>query len=151
MTISADPANTLPSVVRYENFNTVITFSSSDANDVISSCRGVKNFTDSNVIVANGATTVTISGQHRTGFGADSVKYVEKGSSDLLQTPTIIYDIGSTPPNKDVFEVNQDTTPGITRTYTVTVTHTLGSSVFNFSQFVRNDVTVAYNFLQDYY
>lgn len=151
MTISASPASVLPSVIRYENFSTTITFSSSDANDVITSCKCVKNFSDNNVIVANGTTSVTISGQHRTGFPSDVVKYVEKGSSDKLQTPTIIYDIGSTPKNKDVYEVNQDPTPGITRTYTVTVNHTLGSDQFNFSQYVRNDVTVAYHFLQDYY
>jgi hypothetical protein len=151
VTISSDPASTLPSVIRYETFNTTITFSSSDANDVITSCKCVKNFSDNNVIVSNGATSVTISGQHRTGFPSDVVKYVEKNSSDQLQTPTIIYDIGSTPANKAVYEVNQDPTPGITRTYTVTVTHTLGSDTFNYSQYVRNDVTVAYNFLQDYY
>ena len=103
------------------------------------------------MFVANGTTSVTIYGEHHTGFPGDTVKYVEKGSSDLLQTPTIIYNIGDTPPNKDVYEVNQDPTPGITRTYTVTVNYTTGSTKFDFSQYVRNDVTVAYHFLQDYY
>lgn len=151
MTISSSPANTLPEVDRYQYFSTTISFSSSDANVSITSAKCVKNFVDANVVVSNGTSSVTISGAHWTGFNSDEVKYVEKGSSDLLQTPTVLNSIGNTPPNKDVYEVNQDPTEGITRTYTVTVTYTGGSSNFNYSQYVRNDVTVGYNFLRNYY
>lgn len=151
MTITSNPANTLPSVIRYEDFSVTISYSSSDANVTITSAKCVKNFVDANVYVANGTNSVTISHQHWTGFQQDEVKYVEKGSSDLLQVPTILNNIGDTPPNKDVYEVNQDPTEGIYRTYTVTVNYTGGSQQFDYSQYVRNDVTVGYNFLRNYY
>lgn len=150
MSIIASPATTLNSVVRYETFSQTITFSA-DALEVIISANCVKNFTDSEVIVANGVFSVTISGKHTTAFGQDEIKYVDKGSSDLLQTPTVKTKFDEVPPDKDLFEVNQDPSEGITRTYTVVVTHSAGSNTFTFSQFVDNDVTVGYNFLQDYY
>lgn len=150
MTINSSPVSSLSSVVRYETFSETISFSG-DALEIFLSANGVKNFVDGNVYVTNGVSSVTISGKHVTGFAQDEVKYVEKGSSDRLQTPTVVYNIADTPPNKDVYEVNQDPTEGITRTYTVTVVYDTGSQEFTFSQYVRNDVTVGYNFLKDYY
>ncbi len=150
MPIIASPASVLTSVKRYQTFTETITFSA-DAGEVISSANCVKGFVDSEVLVTNGVSTVVISGKHTTAFGQDEVKYVEKGSSDKLQTPSVVYKFSDVPANKDLFEVNQDPSEGITRTYTVNVTHSAGSNTFVFSQFVDNDVSAGYNFLQDYY
>lgn len=150
MSIIASPANTLNSVVRFATFSQTISFTG-DASEVITSANCVKNFVDANVVIANGTSTVTISGKHTTAFQNDEVRYVEKGSSDILQTPTIVYNFSDVPPDKDLFQVNQDPSEGVTRTYTVVVTHSAGSNTFTFSQFVDNDVTAGYNFLQEYY
>lgn len=150
MGIIASPADTLNSVVRFQTFSQTITFSA-DALEVITSAKCVKNFVDADVLVANGISTVTISGKHTTAFENDEVKYVEKGSSDKLQAPTIVDNFSDVPSNKDIFEVNQDPSEGVTRTYTVVVTHSMGSNTFTFSQFVDNDVTAGYNFLRSYY
>lgn len=154
MTITSTPSTSLPSVVRYENFNVVVTFAGTDMQGnpaIISSANCVKNFVDSEVLVANGISSVTISGRHTTAFANDEVKYVEKGSSDILQTPVIVDNFFEVPPDKDLFEVNQDPSPGVTRTYTFYVTSNIGSEEITLSQFVDNDVTAGYNFLTGYY
>lgn len=150
MSIIAYPSVDLTPVVRNENFSQTITFTA-DALEVISSANCVKNFVDSSITVANGVSTVVISGEHTTAFLADEVKFVEKGSSDLLQEPSVLNNFADVPADKDLFEVNQDPSEGKTRTYTVTVTHSAGSNTFVFSQFVDNDVTVGYNFLRNYF
>lgn len=163
MTITSSPESVLPAVVRFETFNTTITFSASSEGidpetgdpivieGTVFSANCVKNFVDEEILVANGVSSVTISGKHTTAFALDEVKYVEKGSSDKLQIPSIVYNFIDVPPDKDLFEVNQDPADGVTRTYTVDVSTSVGAQTFVFSQFVDNDVTVGYNFLQDYY
>lgn len=150
MSIIANPLSELTSVIRSGTFSQTISFTG-DASETISSANGVKNFTDANVFVSNSTSSVTISGNHTTAFTQDEIKYVDKGSSDLLQTPTVITRFDQVPLNKDLFQVNQDPSSGITRTYTVVVTHSLGVNTFTFSQVVNNDVTTGYNFLQEYY
>ena len=150
MSIIASPSSVLNPVVRNETFSQTITFTA-DALEVITSANCVKNFVDSSVVVANGVFTVVINGKHDTAFNSDEIKYVEKGSSDILQEPTILNNVSLVPPDKDLYEFNQDPSEGKIRTYTVTVTHSAGSNVFTFSQFVDNDVTLGYNFLQDYF
>lgn len=162
MTITASPASVLPSVSRFETFSTTITFTDSvttvdpitnvatTVTGTILSANCVKNFVDDNIVVANG-TSITISGIHKTAFSADEVRYVEKGSSDLLQTPTVLYNISDTPPNKDLYYLSQDPADFVVRTYDVNVVSTLGTANLQFTQTVVNDVTVAYNFLRNYF
>lgn len=163
MTITASPESVLPSVSRFNTFSTTITFTdtvttvdpvtnvSTTVTGTILSANCVKNFIDSDVVVANGTSSVTISGIHKTAFSADEVRYVEKGSSDLLQTPTILYNISDVPPNKDLYYLSQDPADFVIRTYTVNVISTLGSANLEFTQTVINDVTIAYNFLRNYF
>jgi hypothetical protein len=150
LTITASPASVLSSVIRDQTFSRTITFSAT-AGETIFSANCVKNFVDSNVTIANGVSSVVISGKHITAFDADEIKYVDKGSSDRLQTPVVSNKFADVPANKDLFEVNQDPSASKTRTYTVTVVHSAGVNTFNFSQLITNGVTVGYNFLKDYY
>jgi len=163
VTINSTPVSTLPAVSRFANFSTTITFTaSSEGVDPVTfepitiagsvfSANCVKNFVDNEILIANGSSSVTISGRHTTAFASDEVKYVERGSSDILQTPVIVYNFVDVPPDKDIYEANQDPSNGVTRTYTVEVNSSEGPATFTFTQMVLNDVTVAYNFLRDYY
>ena len=163
MTIIATPASALSSVSRFDTFSTTITFEDTvtTVNPItgipvvttgtILSANCVKNFVDADIVVANGISSVTISGIHKTAFEADEVRYVQKGSSDKLETPTILYNISDVPPNKDLFYLNQDPKDSVTRTYTVKVVSTLGSADLDFTQVVVNNTDVAYNFLRNYF
>lgn len=163
MTITASPSSVLPSVSRFNTFSATVTFTdtsttvdpltgiSTTITGTILSANCIKNFTDSDVLVANGVSSVTINGIHKTAFSADEVRYVEKGSSDKLQIPTIVYNISDVPPNKDLYYMNQDPADYVIRTYTVNVVSTLNSASLTVTQTVVNDVTVGYNFLRNYF
>lgn len=149
MTVTASPL-ILVTVDRYQPFSATISLIAS-AGEIITSVNFFKNFSDPEVILSNSTSTLTVSGRHTTAFDVDEIIYVEKGSSDKLQTPNTQNSFSDVPPNKDLIEVNQDSSDNNTRTYTAIVSHSGGSNTFIFTQTVRNDVTSAMNFLKDYY
>jgi hypothetical protein len=51
--------------------------------------------------------TIRIQGTYLDPFD-DIFRYVEKGSSDKLETPTTVVGVSNLPPNKDYFDLNQD-------------------------------------------
>lgn len=148
MTITVSPL-ILPTVERYQTFSTTISLAVDVG--IITSVVFDKNFVDSEIAISNSTSSLTISGKHTTAFNGDEVIYVEKGSSDKLQTPSVVTNFSSVPLNKDVIEVNQDPSESKTRTYTAIINHTGGSNTFTLTQTIDNDVTSAKNFLEDYY
>lgn len=163
MTITSSPESVLPTVSRFETFSTTVTISaSSESFDPVSntivispgevySVNCVPNFLDVEIVIANGTSSFTVGGMHTTAFSADEVKYVEKGSSDILETPTVINNFADVPLNKDIFEANQDPSEKTIRTYTVYVNSSVGSANLTYTQTVENDVTAGYNFLRNYF
>jgi len=149
LTVTASPL-VLVTVDRYETFSDTITISAS-AGEIITSVTFSKNFTDSEVLLTNSTSVLTVTGRHTTAFAGDEIIYVEKGSSDKLQTPSTQNNFSSVPPNKDLVEENQDDSDNKVRTYTAIVYHSAGSNTFTFTQTVNNDVTSAMNFLKSYY
>ena len=149
MTVTASPL-VLVTVERYQPFSATITLTAS-AGEIITSVNFFKNFSDPDIILSNSIPILSVTGKHTTAFGSDEVIYVERGSSDRLQTPTTQNNYSSVPPDKDLIEVNQDDSTNKIRTYTAIVTHSGGSNTFIFTQTVKNDVTSAMNFLKDYY
>lgn len=149
MTVTASPL-VLVTVERFESFSATITLTAS-AGEIITSVNFFKNFSDSEIVLSNSISTLSVTGKHTTAFGPDEVIYVEKESSDKLQIPTTQNSYSSVPPDKDLIEVNQDDSTDNIRTYTAIVTHSGGSNTFIFTQTVKNDVTSAMNFLKGYY
>ena len=149
MTVTASPL-ILTTVERYQTFTSTVSLTA-DAGEIITSVSCVKNFTDPEINVTNGTSSIVISGKHTTAFDGDEVIYVEKGSSDKIQTPSVVTNFSTVPENKDLIEVNQDPSESKTRTYTATVNHSAGSNTFIITQTVDNDITSAKNFLEDYY
>jgi hypothetical protein len=111
-------------------------------NSVVISGTGV----DSGITI-NGA---TISGQYNAAFN-EQVHYVTKGSSDLLETPTIVSGTGNVPPNKDIIKFVTDNSSFKTKSYTVTVTYnTNQTETFTVSQKVNNDMNGFVRWLTGY-
>lgn len=65
-----------------------------------------------------------IEGEYTSQFN-EEVHYVSKGSSDLLETPTVVTGIENVPPNKDIIKFTTDTTISVEKTYEVIVTYKL--------------------------
>lgn len=148
MTVTVSPL-ILPTVERYQTFSSTISLSVDVG--VITSVTFDKDFVDPEITISNSTSTLTVSGKHTTAFEGDEVIYVTKGSSDKIETPSIVTNFASVPADKDLIEVNQDPSESKTRTYTAIINHSGGSNTFILTQTVDNDVSSAKNFLEDYY
>ena len=86
-----------------------------------------------------------------SGF-SDNAVYVSKGSSNKKETPTVVNSLDALPPNKDLYEFNQDSTASITVTYTIDVEYE--SEVIDtetIDHVVKNSPTLGYNILTSYF
>jgi hypothetical protein len=145
ITLSPLPATGLTAVTRDTNFTQTVTATGGlgeTVNSVVISGTGV----DSGITL-NGA---TISGQYNAAFN-EQVYYVTKGSSDLLETPTIVNGTGNVPPNKDIIKFVTDNSAFKTKSYTVTVTYnTSQTQTFTLTQQVNNDMNGFVSWLTGY-
>jgi hypothetical protein len=82
----------------------------------------------------------------------DLFTYVERGSSNLLETPTTVRGTSKLPPDKDFYNLNQDTRDRITRTYTITVTYDGGATEdFTVTHDIVNTLEAIRSFVASYY
>jgi hypothetical protein len=106
---------------------------------------------DTNVTITTTNSSFTFSGKYVAGF-IDTIKYVEKGSSDLAQTPTVLNSLYNVPANKDLFYILGDSRQSITINYTVNAVFSNSSyNTFNITRTVNNDGISVYNFLTNYF
>ena len=72
------------------------------------------------LVITPGSTSVSITGSIEDPF-IDEFKYVEQGESDKSSTPVTVQRLVNMPPDKVMFDLNQDNTSYTTETFTVTV------------------------------
>ena len=116
--------------------------------ETVSSVTGVLVGTplEPNITITSGVTSVTISGQHLNTF-TDVFTYTEPGVSDLEATPTQATGRGNMPPDKNLFNLNQDTRQSQTRTYLLTVN---GATTLEVTQTVENPLSAMTSFMANY-
>ena len=78
-------------------------------------------------------------------------KQIEKGSSDLAGSPTTVIGLDNLPSNKLFYNLNQDATASVTKSYTVTVTHSGGTQNFTVTQVVNNELESIRSAVASYY
>ena len=76
--------------------------------------------TQPDLVITPGSTSVSITGSIEDPF-VDEFKYVEQGESDKSSTPVTVQRLVNMPPDKVMFDLNQDNTSYTTETFTVTV------------------------------
>ena len=76
--------------------------------------------TQPDLVITPGSTSVSITGSIEDPF-VDEFKYVEQGESDKTSTPVTVQRLVNMPPDKVMFDLNQDNTSYTTETFTVTV------------------------------
>ena len=105
---------------------TAVTYSYYNASDSV-----VGGSTDltSTLTITPGTTSVNISGTFDDPF-SDSFTYVEKGGTNLVDTPTTVIGVSNMPPNKEYYLLDQDTRNYVIVTFTilVEVTTTIGNT-----------------------
>ena len=105
---------------------TAVTYSYYNASD---SVVGSAISLTSTLTITPGTTSVNISGTFDDPF-SDSFTYVEKGSTNLVETPTTIIGVSNVPANKEYYLLDQDTRNYVIVTFTilVEVTTTIGNT-----------------------
>ena len=105
---------------------TAVTYSYYNASDSV--VGGATDIT-STLTITPGQNQVSISGTFDDPF-SDSFTYVEKGSTNLVETPTTIIGVSNMPANKEYYLLDQDTRNYVIVTFTilVEVTTTIGNT-----------------------
>ncbi len=146
MPITITPTTT-PDVDRDVNFS--ISISATGSPEVIESVTVTASTADSGVTITNGTTSSTISGAY-TDLFTDSITYITKGSSDLIETPTTVIGTGNVPEGKTVINLVNDRTARKTITYNISVVSDTGTNSFTLDQDITNDGEAAANWLTSY-
>jgi hypothetical protein len=107
------------------------------------------------ITVTSGPILATIIGKYVDPF-LDTFKYVSKGSSDKIESPTIIVGVQNMPSKKELYDLNQDTRQFETKTYQITVNYddeflVPGTETFTVTQKILNDLESIRSFIDTYY
>ena len=102
---------------------TAVTYSYYNSSDTV-----VGGATDlsSTLTITPGTTSVNISGTFNDPF-SDSFTYVDKGGTNLVDTPTTVIGVSNMPPNKEFYFLDQDTRWYVIVTFTIEVVETAPS------------------------
>ena len=132
---------------------TAVTYSYYNASDSV-----VGGSTDltSTLTITPGTTSVNISGTFDDPF-SDSFTYVDKGGTNLVDTPTTVVGVSNLPANKEFYLLDQDTRNYVIVTFTieVVVTTTIGGATNTVTQTatlqVNNEWEGIRSFVDTYY
>ena len=110
----------------------------------------------STLTITPGTTSVNISGTFNDPF-SDSFTYVDKGGTNLVDTPTTVVGVSNVPANKEFYLLDQDTRNYVIVTFTieVVVTTTIGGATSTVTQTatlqVNNEWEGIRSFVDTYY
>ena len=125
VTITPDGTTTFLTDITRPNFamNQTVSASCSVASPNVCNVTNVTASVQGNqpdLVITPGSTSVSITGSIEDPF-VDEFKYVEQGESDKSSTPVTVQRLVNMPPDKVMFDLNQDNTSYTTETFTVTV------------------------------
>ena len=132
---------------------TAVTYSYYNASDSV--VGGATDIT-STLTITPGQNQVSISGTFDDPF-SDSFTYVEKGSTNLVETPTTIIGVSNVPANKEYYLLDQDTRNYVIVTFTIVVTidstigNTTSTETFTATLQVNNEWEGIRSFVDTYY
>ena len=121
-----------------------------DAGEIIQSTLVELEEDEPGVTIVNGITSSSINGTYIDPF-EDSFTYVERGSSNLIETPKTVIGTENMPPDKDFFILSQDTREESIRHYNVTVVSDVGSNSFEVTHSIYNEWEGIRSFVDNYY
>ena len=121
-----------------------------DAGEIIQSVLIELEENEPGVTILNGITSSSINGTYIDPF-EDSFTYVERGSSNLIETPKTVIGTENLPPKKDYFILSQDTREESIRHYNVTVISRGGSNSFEVTHSIYNEWEGIRSFVDNYY
>ena len=135
--------------------NATITASGDEMESNIVVSATLTGVSEPDIIITPGPILVTIIGKFIDPF-LDTFKYVNRGSSDKIETPTTVVGVQNVPPKKELFDLNQDTRLFELKTYQITVNYddeflVPGTETFTVTQKIMNDLESIRSFVDTYY
>jgi len=130
--------------------NATITASTDDMMEIIESVSATIEENEPNVVITAGITSVSIVGTYIDPF-EDSFTYVERGSSNLIEDPKTVIGVANMPPNKDFYDLTQDTREESIRHYKITVKTDLTTQEFDVTHKIYNEWEGIRTFVANYY
>jgi len=148
VSVSPGSGSVVTATERLGTINATVSFESDTVPpETISS---VSSTTHTGITMTSGTSSCTLVGTYEDSF-TDEFKYVEKGSSDLAGSPTTVIGLDNLPSNKLFYNLNQDTAAFVTKSYTVTVTHSGGTDNFTVTHVVNNEYESIRSAVASYY
>jgi hypothetical protein len=142
---------TIPQTTRSERNIDITVSATALLPEIISSVSASLDTDDPLIVITPGETEVSIVGTYNDPF-EDFFTYVEKGSSNLLETPKTVKGVSNLPLKKDFYELNQDQNRLATKTYTITVNFEVGDpQTFTLTHDILNDLEGIRSFVASYY
>lgn len=137
------------------SINATITASGDEGETIDSISFQLDGTPEPGLTITSNEDTLNIVGKFIDPF-LDTFKYVEKGSSDKIEEPTIVVGVANMPSNKDLYELNQDTRLFEMKTYRITVNYedeffVSNSANFIVTQKILNDLEGIRSFMDTYY
>jgi len=107
----------------------------------------------SGITLTDGVDSCSVVGEYSNDlFPGLVIKYVDKGESDLTQTPVEVTSIDDVPDKKEVLSVTPSSVVELLVTYTVTATDDLGETeTATYTYTVEHDHDPYKNFINDYF
>ena len=119
--------------------------------EIITSVSATIDANEPSIVITPGVTSVSIVGSYKDAF-EDLLTYIERGSSNLIETPKVAKGISNLPPNKDFYQLNQDQRDFVRRTYTITVNFQTGDpETFTVTHDILNNLEGIRSFVSSYY
>ena len=154
VTVAPGSGTAVTEVDRVGTINATVTASlSPDDGETITN---VTSTTYTGITMTDGEDNCTLIGTYLDGW-TDIFTYVEQGYSNLNSTPTLVTGVANLPDDKVVYDLAQDTTNSITKSYTITVSYkddtlTVQTPLnFTVTHVINNTWTAIYNKMDAYY
>ena len=110
----------------------------------------IQPVTVTGLTITPGTNSVTITGTFDDPF-SDIFTYVSKGSTNNVETPTVVIGVSNMVPNKEYYDLNQDTRSHVILTFVIVVTIDGTDETLNATLQVNNEWEGIRSFVDTYY
>ena len=125
VTITPDEATgfadiTRPNFAMNQTVSATATATAPNVANVTNVTASLQSGNEPDLVITDGTTSVNIGGSIQDPF-VDEFTYLEQGQTDKVDTPVVVQRVVNMPPNKLMYNLNQDNTVFTSRFFTITV------------------------------
>ena len=111
---------TRPNFTMNETVSASVTATAPNVANVTNVTASLQSGSEPDLVITDGTTSVNIGGSIQDPF-VDEFTYLEQGQTDKVHTPVVVQRVVNMPPDKLMYNLNQDNTVFTSRFFTITV------------------------------